>query len=89
MEVAPVLIALPVLWATQRRFPLTSLLYLLIFMHALVLMVGGAYSYARVPLGFQLPQSDMFLALLGSSAALMGFSALHDSQIRRLAPPRP
>ena len=52
MEVAPVLIALPVLWATYRRFPLTTLLYALIFVHALVLMLGGAYTYARVPLWF-------------------------------------
>lgn len=52
MEVAPVVIALPLLWATYRRFPLTTLLYALIFVHALVLMLGGAYTYARVPLGF-------------------------------------
>jgi putative membrane protein len=52
MEVAPVVIALPVLWATYRSFPLTTLLYVLIFVHALVLMLGGAYTYARVPLGF-------------------------------------
>ncbi|MDP1692689.1 MAG: DUF2238 domain-containing protein [Burkholderiaceae bacterium] len=51
MEVAPVFIVLPLLWATQRRFPLTPLLYALIFIHALVLMLGGHYSYARVPLG--------------------------------------
>lgn len=54
MEVAPVLVALPVLWATYRRFPLTPLLYACIFVHAVILMVGGAYTYARVPLGFQL-----------------------------------
>jgi putative membrane protein len=54
MEVAPVLIALPVLVATYRRFPLTSLLYFLIGLHALVLILGGAYTYARVPLGFWL-----------------------------------
>ena len=53
MEVAPVLIALPILVATYRRFPLTSLLYACIFVHALVLMVGGIYTYARVPVGFQ------------------------------------
>ena len=52
MEVAPVLIALPVLLASYRRFPLTDLLYLLICIHALVLILGGAYTYARVPLGF-------------------------------------
>jgi len=54
LEVFPVFIVLPVLWATHGRFPLTTLLYALIFAHALVLMVGGAYSYARVPLGFWL-----------------------------------
>lgn len=54
LEVFPILIAMPVLWATYRRFPLTNLLYALIFCHAVVLMVGGAYSYARVPLGFQM-----------------------------------
>jgi putative membrane protein len=51
LEVAPVLIALPLLVATRRRFPLTTLLYVLIFAHALVLILGGAYTYARVPLG--------------------------------------
>ena len=54
LEVFPVVIALPVLWATYHRFPLTNLLYFFIFLHALVLMLGGAYSYARVPLGFYL-----------------------------------
>jgi len=56
LEVFPILLALPVLWATHRRFPLTSLLYACIFIHAIVLMVGGAYTYARVPLGFQLQE---------------------------------
>jgi putative membrane protein len=54
MEVAPVIIAVPLLVATHRRFPLTPLLYTLIFVHALVLMLGGAYTYARVPAGFWL-----------------------------------
>lgn len=54
LEVAPVLIALPILWATRTRFPLTPLLYACIGLHALVLIVGGTYSYARVPLGFEL-----------------------------------
>lgn len=53
LEVFPILIALPVLWATYRRFPLTNLLYVCIFAHAVVLMVGAAYTYARVPLGFE------------------------------------
>jgi putative membrane protein len=52
LEVAPVLIAVPLLAATYRRFPLTTLLYFLISLHALVLIYGGAYTYARVPLGF-------------------------------------
>lgn len=54
LEVAPVLIALPVLAATWRRFPLTPLLYWLIALHALVLILGGAYTYALVPQGFWL-----------------------------------
>lgn len=54
MEVAPVLIAAPILVLTHRRFPLTGLLYGLIAVHALVLILGGAYTYARVPPGFWL-----------------------------------
>ncbi len=52
MEVAPVFVVLPLLWATHQRYPLTTLLMVLITLHALVLMLGGAYTYARVPLGF-------------------------------------
>lgn len=52
MEVAPIFVAVPLLVATARRFPLTPLAYRLIFLHALVLMLGGHYTYARVPLGF-------------------------------------
>lgn len=51
LEVAPILIAVPVLVATARRFPLTPLAYRLIFVHALILMLGGHYTYAEVPLG--------------------------------------
>lgn len=58
MEVAPVLIAIPALTFTYRRFPLTPLLYVLIGLHALVLIVGGAYSYAHVPFGYWL--QDVF-----------------------------
>ncbi len=54
LEVAPALIALPLLLATRRSFPLTPLLCCLIALHGLVLMAGGAYTYARVPLGFWL-----------------------------------
>jgi putative membrane protein len=52
MEVAPVLIALPVLWLFASRFPLTTVALVLIGLHGLVLILGGAYTYARVPLGF-------------------------------------
>ena len=52
MEVAPVVVVLPLLWLSWGRFPLTPLLYGLIFVHALILMLGGHYTYAQVPLGF-------------------------------------
>lgn len=52
MENLPVVVGVPVLVATHRRFPLTDLLYGLIFLHALVLMVGGHWTYANVPAGF-------------------------------------
>jgi putative membrane protein len=52
LEVAPIFVAVPVLVATARRFPLTPLAYRLIFLHALILMAGGHYTYAEVPLGF-------------------------------------
>lgn len=56
LEIFPVVIAIPLLLATYGRFPLTTLLYVCIFVHALVLMLGGAYTYARVPLGFQIAE---------------------------------
>lgn len=56
MEVLPVLIIVPLLIYTYKTFPLTNLLYSLIFFHAIVLIVGGAYTYARVPLGFEIAQ---------------------------------
>ncbi|WP_076592694.1 DUF2238 domain-containing protein [Herminiimonas arsenitoxidans] len=52
MEVMPVLIALPILAWSYRSFPLTPLLYGLIFIHALILIIGGTYTYAHVPAGF-------------------------------------
>jgi putative membrane protein len=51
LEVAPVLIVLPLLWATRERFPLSALLYALIAVHAVILCVGGHWTYARVPAG--------------------------------------
>lgn len=50
LEVLPALIALPVLAFTRRRFPLTPLTWWLILAHCIVLMVGGHYTYAEVPL---------------------------------------
>jgi putative membrane protein len=52
LEVLPVLVAVPLLVATSRSFPLTPLAYWLIAIHSLVLILGGHYTYARVPLGF-------------------------------------
>ena len=52
MEVLPVLIALPLLVATRVRFPFTTLAYTLIAAHGLILILGGAYTYAHVPAGF-------------------------------------
>lgn len=52
MEVAPVMAAIPLLVLTYKRFPLTPLLYVLIFIHGLILMLGGHYTYAQVPPGF-------------------------------------
>ena len=51
LEVLPILIILPILVKTRRVFRLTPLLYGLLFLHGLVLMVGGRYTYARVPVG--------------------------------------
>ncbi len=50
LEVAPVLIAVPLLVATRMRFPLTPLAYVLIAVHATILMIGGHYTYAEMPL---------------------------------------
>ena len=58
LEVVPVLVAAPLLVWTARRFPLTPLAYVLIAVHALILMYGGHYTYARTPLGFWI--QDLF-----------------------------
>lgn len=50
LEVFPVLIALPVLLATGRRFPFSRLAYGLMLVHAIILLVGGHYTYAEMPL---------------------------------------
>lgn len=52
LETAPIMAALPVILFTYRRFPLSNLAYALLAVHALILMYGGHYSYAKAPLGF-------------------------------------
>jgi putative membrane protein len=52
MEVAPTLLALPLLVATSRRFRFTSLVYVALAVHALILSTGAHWTYAEVPLGF-------------------------------------
>ncbi|HUL04644.1 MAG TPA: DUF2238 domain-containing protein [Gemmatimonadales bacterium] len=58
LEVFPIFIVAPILVLTARRFPLTPLVYTLLAIHAIILMVGGHYTYAKVPLGFWV--QDMF-----------------------------
>ncbi len=54
MESLPVFIGLPIIWATRQRFPLTRMVYYLLFLHGLFLLLGAHYTYARVPVGFWL-----------------------------------
>ena len=72
LEVFPIFIAVPLLLATARRFPLTPLAYRLIFVHALILMLGGHYTYAQVPLGFWMQR-------------VFGFTRNHYDRIGHLA----
>ena len=58
LETFPAIIGFVILLATYRRFPLTPLAYRLIFVHALILMVGGHWTYAEVPLGYWM--KDLF-----------------------------
>lgn len=51
MEVVWVVVALPLLVLTRARFPLTRLLYWLIALHCVILVYGGAWTYAETPLG--------------------------------------
>lgn len=51
LEVVPIFIGLPIAFAVQRRFPLSTLLLVLLWVHSVILIVGGHYTYARVPLG--------------------------------------
>ncbi|MBN2723286.1 MAG: DUF2238 domain-containing protein [Deltaproteobacteria bacterium] len=52
LEVAPIIIALPLLFFTYGRFQFTGLVYSLLLLHFVILAVGGIYTYAKVPLGF-------------------------------------
>jgi len=72
LEVFPILVVVPLLIATHRRYPLTPLLYSLVALHAVILAVGGHWTYARVPLGFWL--QDLF-----------GFARNHYDRIGHLA----
>lgn len=72
LEIFPIVLAVPALFATRNRFPLTPLAYRLIFLHAVILMVGGHYTYARVPLGFWV--QDLF-----------GFARNHYDRLGHLA----
>lgn len=51
MEVLPALLGFVILALTRKRFPLTELVYFLILIHAIILMVGGHFTYAEVPAG--------------------------------------
>ncbi len=56
LEIFPIILATPVLIFSYKRFTLTNLVYICILLHALILMTGGAYSYARVPIGFTIAE---------------------------------
>ena len=51
-EVLPVILVLAILVPTAKSFPLSSLLYRLLFIHGLILMIGGHYTYSEVPVGY-------------------------------------
>jgi putative membrane protein len=51
LEVAPAVLGGAVLWISRERFPLTTIVYVLILVHCIILMIGGHYTYAEVPLG--------------------------------------
>jgi len=61
LEVVPALIAIALLFYTRNSFPLTTLTYTLILIHSVILMIGGHYTYAEVPIG------DLFRELFDGS----------------------
>jgi len=60
LEVGPVLLGLPLLVVTYSRFRLTPLLYRLLFIHAVILMIGGHYTYSLTPVGFWMQRAFGF-----------------------------
>ncbi len=72
LEVSPILLGVPLLIATYPRFRFTPLLYRLLFLHAVILMIGGHYTYARTPIGFWM--KDLF-----------GFSRNHYDRVGHFA----
>ena len=56
LEVAPAIVGATILLATRKRFPLTRLVYALILIHCVILMVGGHYTYAEVPVRRLVPR---------------------------------
>ncbi len=52
LEVFPIILGIPILFFTYKRFPLTNLVYCLIFIHFIILAIGGIFTYAEVPLGY-------------------------------------
>ncbi len=60
LEVIPAILALLILSVTYTRFPFSNFIYLLICVHALVLMVGGHYTYAEVPFGYWMKEAFNF-----------------------------
>lgn len=50
LEIAPILIALPILFFTHKHYEFTQLAYVLMLLHAIILLIGGHYTYAEVPL---------------------------------------
>lgn len=61
LEVAPILLGVPLLVVTFARFRFTLLVYRLLFVHAMILMLGGHYTYAEVPLGYWLKDAFGFV----------------------------
>ncbi|MEP6779201.1 MAG: DUF2238 domain-containing protein [Gemmatimonadaceae bacterium] len=77
IEEFPIFVAAPILIAIANRFPSTPLAYRLIFVHALIRMIGGHYTYAKVPLGFWVAMWDAIISQLA-------LTRVHDRQLAKL-----